>query len=381
MSKCNLIKNGFYFEAGNIGTTYCCEGVMPGIKHREHFQLKDWNKKREYELAEYEKSKQGWLPSCLICKYREDLGRDSMRIGAMQGDYEISEDDFSIRKAVIKTDNKCNIACRMCGPGASSKWVSNLNNNSPSPCFSGNSVNKEMTETDFEYMKKYIFTDKFRFLLFSGGETMLSKWATKILKYLIDNNLCKNMKCHFTTNGTIEFKDEWHTALNNFKECTVEYSIDGSGDVFNYIRAGHSWDKLIEIKDKLAAKHTKADIECNYVAQMLNAHSHNTDQENITEFFSNMQLNKLQVSVLHQPVELSYRALCNKLREKYNINHLINDMDYDPEQFKKFMRNMAWQDMVHKTNLKEHNPDFFNTRYYAQELIDEYYYKEFKPYV
>ena len=119
MSRCTSIKNQFFFDPDGLNT-YCCESVPPGTPERKQFKLQDWDAKRTYELDLYEKSKQGWLEECLLCKRNEDRDGESMRT-RINADHDEQDNDY-IQSAIIKTSNHCNMGCRMCEPSLSTFW-------------------------------------------------------------------------------------------------------------------------------------------------------------------------------------------------------------------------------------------------------------------
>lgn len=77
------------------------------------------------------------------------------------------------------------------------------------------------------YIKKYVLTEHLEHISFSGGEPMLSKWNVEILQYLIDNDLCKNIKFGIITNGTVKFTDAWLESITHFKHASIGVSMDG----------------------------------------------------------------------------------------------------------------------------------------------------------
>ena len=369
MSKCGLIKNQFFLDPDGT-TTYCCESVPDGVPDRKTFKLSEWDKKRAYELDLYNQSKQGWLDECLLCKYSEDTFGSSMRTMSM---HDTKEHDY-ITKAIIKTSNHCNLGCRMCGPELSTYWQ-HLVRQTPNDEFASTHVLEETTDNDFEILKQQVFTPHLNSLIFSGGESLLSKKNYQIIEYLIDSGLAKNIKLHITTNGTVKIKDAWLEAAKEFNELVMEFSIDGSGNVYDYIRPGGKWTTLVDVINYTQNLPYKVFTKFNYVAQTLNAHSIHTDIKNIESVFKKIDTNNIDdcISVCYVAPEDSYASLHPKLRDKYKVDKYSGNIEYDPNAFAKFMRKHKWLDKAHNTSLKQHNLDFFDTSIYPEELINEYY--------
>lgn len=368
MSKCGLIKNQFFLDPDGT-TTYCCESVPDGVNERKTFKLTDWDVKREYELNLYEESKQGWLDECLLCKYSEDTFGSSMRTRSAN-----TEEHDYISKAIIKTSNHCNLGCRMCGPELSTYWQHLVRHN-PNEEFASEYVLEETSDSEFEILKQHVFTPHLTSLIFSGGESLLSKKNYQIIEYLIGSGLAKNINLHITTNGTVKIKDAWLEAAKEFKELVLEFSIDGSSYVYDYIRPGGKWTTLIDVVDYTQNLPYKVFTKFNYVAQTLNAHSIHNDIKSIENIFNEIDADNIEdcISVCYVAPEDSYASLHPILRNKYNVDKYSGNIEYNPDAFAKFMRKHKWLDKVHNTSLKQHNPDFFDTDIYPEELINEYY--------
>ena len=194
---------------------------------------------------------------------------------------------------------------------------------------------------------------------------------------MLETGHCKNIALHITTNGSVKIIDAWLVASKHFKQFTMEFSIDGGGHVYEYIRPGSSWDTLVDVINY--TKNVAPDTEWlfNYVAQALNAHHMDEDERMVMGLFDGVELIDPEwadhLSICYQMPEDSYVVVHPKLREKYGIGYWTEDFDFCEETFAKFMRKMAWLDKAHGTSLEKLNPDFFDTNIYSKEKINEYY--------
>ena len=57
----------------------------------------------------------------------------------------------------------------------------------------------------------------------------------------------------------------------NFKQAILNISVDGTEDVYNYIRYPHTWDKFLTNIEKLKPYRDKIDIQLKNTISILNA--------------------------------------------------------------------------------------------------------------
>ena len=148
--------------------------------------------------------------------------------------------------------NKCNLQCRMCASWATSNWYE---------------LDKKLNQIDSKFnrfpIKKYaldiskfknckdIFTDIVRFD-FKGGEPMLHDTMVEMLEYLVSWGNTENVRLSYVSNCSIRNEramDLW----KHFKEVRIVASIDGTDELFSYIRGFDfkKFNETIEIYDKI----------------------------------------------------------------------------------------------------------------------------------
>lgn len=143
----------------------------------------------------------------------------------------------------IKFSNLCNLACRMCDSNSSnllykeSKMPAN-----PLLKMDNNMVIDSVSEDSIFYKSILENLDKIRFLWFSGGETFLHQQVWKILTHLYENNLSKNVVLQVNTNGTVKLSDKEISILQSFKLLKLHISMDGVGELSEYIRTNLNWN-------------------------------------------------------------------------------------------------------------------------------------------
>ncbi len=120
MSTCKILKNGFHMDPrGEID--YCCENTVDG-SNRPMFE--DPNEFFAYRKPLYERSKKEWIKGCSGCRHSEMIKNRSLRTVGNSKLHMVPDDDYEIHYAIINTGNICNLACRMCTTGSSTKWIS-----------------------------------------------------------------------------------------------------------------------------------------------------------------------------------------------------------------------------------------------------------------
>jgi len=149
----------------------------------------------------------------------------------------------------LKLGNICNLKCRICGSWSSSKWV-----NEEIDYSGGN--RKEHLAYKFLQLGAWprespAFWDNLRTLLpdikyfeFTGGEPFLIQQHFDLLEYAVNHGYAENIEIHYNTNGTV-FPEQYHI-WSHFKHVEVAFSIDNTGERFEYERYGAKWDEVQE---------------------------------------------------------------------------------------------------------------------------------------
>lgn len=214
-------------------------------------------------------------PECDPCFKLEDQGVESLRRRHIAGiipearinlypdaltdlglDYSMP---FEIPTMELKLNNLCNLKCRMCHPGDSTSWndwyaVKDYYKDT------GKVIYNLVEEHDLE--KKPLldkFDDNpnwwssleknlphFRRVEFAGGEPLMDPQHYRILDMLKPYG--NQIEIKYATNGTTlgikgnrNIQDYWP----HFRSVAVNVSIDGIGDVYNYIRGNSDWESIV----------------------------------------------------------------------------------------------------------------------------------------
>lgn len=138
-------------------------------------------------------------------------------------------------KVAIFTGITCNLACTLCGPGASSLWRSELNIGK----FSHNEYILEQNEIVTE-VADYDFS-KLDHVTFGGGEPLLNKSSLEIFQAL-DNKV----EILFHSNGTTLPSQEYLDQFARFDDFLLVFSIDDIEEQFELLRWPAKWNQVAD---------------------------------------------------------------------------------------------------------------------------------------
>lgn len=167
---------------------------------------------------------------------------------------------FEIPTMEIKTNNLCNLKCRMCHPLDSTSWTDwseveefyvKEGNFLPKVINKLNLKNKPFQEgfADKDHFWENLRRNApyFRRVEFAGGEPLMDPNHYKILDLLAPYG--KNIEIKYATNGTtlgIKGGRTVHDYWPKFKSVAVNVSIDGIHDVYEYVRGNGKFSDVEE---------------------------------------------------------------------------------------------------------------------------------------
>jgi MoaA/NifB/PqqE/SkfB family radical SAM enzyme len=191
----------------------------------------------------------GQIPEARIKLYPDALSR-------LHDDYSMP---FEIPTMEIKLNNLCNLKCRMCNPMDSTSWndwdqvedfYKKEDNFLVDKVIKLNLKNKPYLDSfddsdnwwsSFEKLLPY-----FRRVEFAGGEPLMDPQHYKILDALKPYG--KNIEIKYATNGTtlgIKGGRTVHDYWPHFRSVAVNISIDGIGQVYDYIRGNSDYSEVV----------------------------------------------------------------------------------------------------------------------------------------
>ena len=252
----------------NKGVRPCCyyqAGFLGNIKEHtisEIISNNAWTKLKQ-QMRDNE-----WPDGCLLCKSNEESFGTSLRQVYLNDIPVDNLENDHLNHIEFNGSNICNLACVHCHSLYSSKWQTERNKiikltesfddtrkqNTfklhpiiDLPDSDGESIRKmHLPNPDLvlENIKKLDLT-YVRTFSFRGGEPFLNSETTTILNYADSLGLLDKINVSVTTNGTY-ITDEIIELLKKCKSIHINLSIDGIGELFNYIRYGDAKFENIE---------------------------------------------------------------------------------------------------------------------------------------
>jgi len=231
----------------------------------------------------------------------------------------------------ISFDNLCNLKCITCSPVNSSQLAIEILN--PEIREKYTSIHKKepikteflknmLSNTEFNYNTEFSYKtitegnanySNLRIEIL-GGEPLINPAVYNFLDWLVEQPYASVTAVSITTNGTI-FNDKFIKYIKHLHHISLQFSIDGIEDTFEYIRFGSKFSTLEEVTNKfydlLALYPEKFKMAMHYTLSWMNS-------LHIKEFFNWVNVNYPEVQYI----------LVTKLEwpNNYDINVLPMDL-------------------------------------------------------
>lgn len=182
---------------------------------------------------------------CVRCWNDEDAGLPSKRmLDRMYRHDEKNLDDLQVLS--VPFGNTCNLLCRTCNSGASSKWAEEekkLKNKFDIQIHPHKKFYKDSAFINFIKSKANTLID----ISFPGGESLLTgiQQHHDYLDWLLEHNP-QNVTLTYMTNATTFPDDRYWEKWKSFKKINISLSIDGIGNKFEYLRWPAQWNVCYE---------------------------------------------------------------------------------------------------------------------------------------
>ena len=414
---CQMINNQGYDSEEAYGTVFKDDGTALTTTDNisEHRNSTAWKKLRKEMLSGHRSE------ICKLCWDEEDNGIGSRRTWTNQAfnqtfdnailntseDGSINHEDFPIEHWDLRFGNKCNLACRSCGPTDSNLWYKDWEKFTGKNTFFNRGIGDVTIETDdkgsafvkdspFEWFDKTDLVSNIKNEIsnikrfyFTGGEPTINHTHRELLQYTIDNGYAKDLILDYNTNmagvpGAI-FK-QW----KEFKEVNLGMSIDGIYEHFEYIRYPGKWNtayKNMKRIDNSEFTNLKASVTMTVsimnVLHLLDMQwwmreqNWNTIDSNIIvhnlygpDYLNTQNIPKSMKSYINN----RYRKFYVDIRKKWPDDNAwisltetrleavlthMNSVEDDPSQWKTFFASGNKLDEIRKENWKESLEDIY----------------------
>ena len=200
--------------------------VMPCCHFGEHIPIEDYEKITT-EYAERLESGER-IPQCQGCWQTEDKGLVSVRQSAVDNYDRNYADSPGINAMDIRLHNKCNMACNMCASYNSTLWAK----------IEGKDETHEIGDTNLQYI--YSLANNVTKLSIQGGESF---YGPEFVEFVDNFPNKSNLILDVFTNTITADIDAIERWSNECKTLLINASIDGTDEVFEYIRWPGKWKK------------------------------------------------------------------------------------------------------------------------------------------
>jgi sulfatase maturation enzyme AslB (radical SAM superfamily) len=216
----------------------------------------------------------------------------------------------------LRVGNLCNLKCRMCQP-----QDSDLINKEYKELISLDStlgdilpiVDFEITDDLTNYIKGIRDNaSSIKVIRFSGGEPLINKSFYELLDYLIEGDYAKDIEFRLNTNLT-KMKEETLEKLSKFKRVTIDFSIDGLGSVYEYIRYPMVWEitkNKINMTYNFMSNHGNINMNANFTVQIYNVFN----MFDLIDFFLSKSILPI-LHILQNPSYLNVRNMTDNLKK------------------------------------------------------------------
>jgi len=318
------------------------------------YRNSSWLKSLQYEFLSDKKP-----AGCSRCWSDEEVGIESKR----QRDYRLFTDhldnlslkqkDFSI--VAVAFNNLCNLACRICGPWASSSWVTEekkIDPNTTATVFDWH-TNPAHIDDLYEYSKNA------KVIHIIGGEPFLTSFKEHLvyLNKFIDANNSNDISLHYTTNGTIFPDEKYINVWKKFKQVEIQISIDDTGRRFEYNRWPAKWNKVyanIKSFQQLEKENPTIGLSISYTVSAFTIFyagdfAEWCEQESLPQpWFGIVSLKPNYHPAVYNDV--TKKIIKDKLlSSKYdNVRQLCNYLDLEVGNFDDFVKEVKFLDNIRK---------------------------------
>ena len=327
------------------GVTPCCEWTGAAFKGSlNEYMSGEWlaNVKNIMSDTSVTSHREYVNRSCENCINLDNLGITSKRQQLQE--FEIHD---GIQLVDYRPDNICNLKCRMCFPGNSSMIAKEQNHSF------------EILDTSDIYQFDFSTVTS---LSIVGGEPSISKEVDTFLQWLIDNGRAEYIVLKVTTNAT-NANANWIDKLKKFPKCHTVISLDGTNEIYEYIRTNANWDSIV--------KNIKSyEFENNVITYQITGSMYNmpvierwidwfADKDNVTlypvEGRKSLMLSALPDNIRFEKMKFLESIDNNLARDAYTI---LNDTRFNRNHLDWFIEYTHALDNLRNTDITKLDPVF-----------------------
>lgn len=305
----------------------CCESQETVLSNRGE------NFRQAWANANYQSLREALLKgekpqACWKCWKNEDVGLRSNREEALADWHsgrwgepnQILKESLTPPQPVfveMKCNNICNLKCQMCYPDSSHRLMEDrdiLDKYRGRHAWSEKPLSSQMRIDELLHAESEDLK-KIRVLQFSGGEPLLSREQYSVVKRLLTLNP-EEISLRYATNLThLRFEDfDYPNIWRQFRQVNVKVSMDGLNDVYDYIRVGAKFERILtNFKRLLDLQLPNLSLAIGFTTQVYNVFQ---VAEFVDYFAALIPRGAISTHILHKPDFFKIDAYPLELREK-----------------------------------------------------------------
>jgi len=264
-----------------------------------------------------------------------------------------------LRFLELTPSNTCNLACRMCSSRYSSKIVAREKH------LVSLNLMEEREKAHFTNWRDLDLTH-LQELKLMGGEPMYLKEHLELLNYLDQIDILKNLSIILITNCTQDLTERWKYLLTKAKHTYITMSIDGVGEINNYIRQYSNWnviEKNIEnfVNLKNANNNINVGVNCTVGIYNVNKTKELEDymeEKNIHYYFNPLKYPEYQSLHFLSPKNKEYFLQQENVSNK--LHHVLNDNQNKIISIDEIVTETEAVDSFYKKSLKDYNKEIYD---------------------
>ncbi len=319
--------------------------------------------------------------TCRKCWQEERAGRTSKRMHTldrlkhMVTDTEWTQDAKPLMFLDLKLGNICNLKCRICGSWSSSTFATEelqyVENKKAS--FHYTMLRRgawPRGNTQFWTQIDGIL-DQIRYIEFTGGEPFMIQEHFDLLQGMVDRGIAHQVEIHYNTNGT-QWPERGPDIWQHFKTVEIAFSIDDTGNRFEYQRTNARWSEVTEnirrfqeLKSRLSCIQLQCCSTVNVFNVMyLETLAHWIDQQQFDFVYWNMMHEAYYFSISTLPEQakqqvsarLQAAQVSNRHRQEFDriCDFMRNGASLDGNILRMKVRDLDWK---RGTDLRQDHPE------------------------
>ena len=282
----------------------------------------------------------------------------------------------------LKLGNLCNIKCRTCWAGSSTKWMRetyDLYEKTKGLSYKEYAARydqstRTLSEGHIAWDKISEWAPGLQRIEFYGGEPMYSSHHWDFLQRIVDEGHADHISLQYNTNGTI-FPERHVHMYEKFSHVGINFSIDGINKKFEYIRHLAKWDEVYSNIQKWKSiipfvnRKNNSFLSCCLTISNYNVHSVPETYHKMIEIFgSSPGLNfvnfssEYKISNLPENIKQKMEEHLLKSFDEIPARTVINFMNSEksiPEFWTLFLKRMKIHDEYRKENFQETFPEYW----------------------